>query len=40
MTQADTKEIKNLFKKYNIKKYPVYRSTSKSYINEIIIMNY
>ena len=40
MTQADTKEIKTLFKKYIIKKYPVYRSASKSYINEIIIMNY
>jgi DNA adenine methylase len=40
MTQADTKEIKTLFKEYKIKKYPVYRSASKSYINEILIMNY
>jgi DNA adenine methylase len=40
MTQADTKEVKNIFKYYNIKKFPVYRPGKKSYINELIIMNY
>jgi DNA adenine methylase len=40
MTQADTKQIKNIFKEYTIKKYPVYRAVSKSYKNELVIMNY
>jgi DNA adenine methylase len=40
MTQADTKEVKNIFKNYNIKKFPVYRALNKSYSNELLIMNY
>lgn len=40
MTQADTKEIKNIFKDYNIKIFEVYRRVSKNYKNELIIMNY
>lgn len=40
MTQADTKEIKNVFKEYTIKKFKVYRNSKKKYINELIIKNY
>jgi DNA adenine methylase len=40
MTQADTKQIKGMFKEYIIKKFQVYRAASKSYVNELIIMNY
>jgi DNA adenine methylase len=40
MTQADTKEVRDIFKEYNIKKFKVYRHISKSYINELIIKNY
>jgi DNA adenine methylase len=40
MTQADTKEIKDIFKEYKIKKFEVYRVYSKTYKNELIIMNY
>jgi DNA adenine methylase len=40
MTQADTKQIKNIFKEYTIKKFKVYRRVSKIYVNELIIMNY
>ena len=40
MTQADTKEIKKIFKKYNIKKFKVYRIYNKTFKNELIIMNY
>jgi DNA adenine methylase len=40
MTQADTKQIKNIFKEYTIKTFKVYRMVSKSYVNELIIMNY
>ena len=40
MTQADTDEIKSLFKNYTIKKIKVYRSASKKYINELVIFNY
>jgi DNA adenine methylase len=40
MTQADTKDVKNIFKEYNIKKFEVYRRVSKKYINELIITNY
>lgn len=40
MTQADTKQIKNLFKNYTIKKFQVYRHSKKQYINELVIMNY
>jgi DNA adenine methylase len=40
MTQADTKQVKSMFKNYNIKKFPVYRPGKKSYVNELLIMNY
>ena len=40
MTQADTHEIKSLFKNYTIKTMKVYRRGSKSYVNELIIFNY
>ena len=40
MTQADTDEIKDIFKEYTIKTFKVYRMGSKSYVNELIIMNY
>jgi len=40
MTQADTKEIKNIFKNYNIKKFKVFRRNNNSYKNELLIMNY
>lgn len=40
MTQADTKQIKEIFKEYHIKKFQVYRMGSKRYINELLIMNY
>ncbi len=40
MTQADTKQIKNIFKEYTIKTFKVYRITSKTYVNELVIMNY
>ena len=40
MTQADTKDVKKLFKNYTIKKIKVYRAVSKSYTNELIITNY
>jgi DNA adenine methylase len=40
MTQADTKEVKSIFKGYTIKKFPVYRVFNKQYYNELLIMNY
>jgi len=40
MTQADTKQIKEIFKEYHIKNFQVYRMGSKSYVNELLIMNY
>ena len=40
MTQADTKEVRYIFKNYTIKKFPVYRRLNKSYVNELLIMNY
>lgn len=40
MTQADTKQIKDVFKDYTIKTFQVYRMGSKSYVNELLIMNY
>jgi DNA adenine methylase len=40
MTQADTKHIRNIFKDYKIKTFTVYRMASKTYINELLIMNY
>jgi len=40
MTQADTKDVKIIFKEFTIKKFKVYRAASKCYINELVIMNY
>ena len=40
MTQADTKQIKEIFKEYTIKKFPVYRAITKNYVNELLIINY
>jgi DNA adenine methylase len=40
MTQADTEQIKDIFKDYTIKKFQVYRMGSKSYTDELLIMNY
>ncbi len=40
MTQADTKQIKEIFKEYTIKTFQVYRMGSRSYVNELLIMNY
>lgn len=40
MTQADTKHVRTLFKKYNISSYAVYRRQSKQYKTELIIKNY
>ena len=38
MTNADTKEVKKVFKEYKIKKFKVYRQSTNSYKNELIIM--
>lgn len=40
MTQADTKEIRQLFKEYKIKTFKVYRMGSKTFVTELVIMNY
>jgi DNA adenine methylase len=40
MTQANTKQVRNAFANYKIKTFDVYRVVSKSYIKELIIMNY
>lgn len=40
MTQADTLQIKEIFKEYTIKSFSVYRSCSKKYVKELLIMNY
>jgi DNA adenine methylase len=40
MTQADTNEIIQKFKKYKIIKFQVYRISDNTYKNELIIMNY
>ena len=40
MTQADTEQIRKEFVEYNIKTFQVYRANSKSYKNELVIMNY
>jgi hypothetical protein len=40
MTQANTQQIKDVFKEYTIKKFEVYRMGSKSYTDELLIMNY
>jgi DNA adenine methylase len=40
MTQSDTKDVRNIFKLYNIKTYKVYRPNRKIYTEELIISNY
>ena len=40
MTQANTEQIKQVFKDYTIKTFSVYRMLSKSYKDELVIMNY
>ena len=40
MTQADTKQVRTIFKEYIIKTFSVYRISSKSYKTELLIMNY
>ena len=40
MTQAETKDVKKIFKNYNIKKFKVYRVSIGDYVNELVIMNY
>jgi DNA adenine methylase len=40
MTQADTKEIRTIFKDYMIKEFKVYRMGMKKYVNELVIANY
>jgi DNA adenine methylase len=40
MTQADMYYIKNIFKKYIILDFPVYRRYKKQYVKELIIKNY
>ena len=40
MTQADTKENRDIFKKYIIREYPVYRPGNKRFKNELLIKNF
>jgi DNA adenine methylase len=40
MTQANTPQVKHIFKDYTIKKIKVYRLYKKSYVDELVIMNY
>ena len=40
MTQADTKEIRKIFKGYVMKEYPVYRRGNKCYKNELLVKNF
>lgn len=40
MTQADTKEVRLIFKQYKIIKYPVFRKQSNTWKSELIIKNY
>ena len=40
MTQADTKQVRETFKDYTIKEYPVYRRGNNCYKNELLIKNY
>jgi len=40
MTQADTEQIKDIFKDYTIENFQVYRMGSKTYVNELLITNY
>ena len=40
MTQADTKDIRKIFKNYEIIEYPVYRIYLNKHVTELIIKNY
>ncbi len=40
MTQANTKDIRKVFKEYKIKTFEVYRANKKEYVKELVIMNY
>ncbi len=40
MTQADTKEVREVFRDYDIHTYKVYRASSKQYKTELVIRNY
>jgi DNA adenine methylase len=40
MTQANTKEIKTLFKDYKVSSFRVYRNKAKLYKKELIIKNF
>jgi site-specific DNA-adenine methylase len=40
MTQADTKQVKNIFKDYTIIEYPVYRRYQDKYTYELLIKNF
>jgi len=40
MTQDDSKEVKEIFKEYKIRKYKIYRILLKSYKYELFITNY
>lgn len=40
MTQADTELVRETFRGYTIKEYPVYRRGNNSYKNELVIKNY
>ncbi len=40
MTQADTKDVRRIFHKYNITSFVVFRRQSKTYKKELVIKNY
>ena len=40
MTQANTKQIRKIFKEYTIKTFDVYRAMKKEYVKELVIFNY
>lgn len=40
MTQANTTQIRKIFKDYTIKTFKAYRASKKTHVNELIIMNY
>ena len=40
MTQSDTKDVKRIFKDYDIISYKVFRGYRKNYVNELRIKNF
>ena len=40
LTQPDTKQVRDLFREYYVKAYPVYRRGNKTFKNELLIKNY